>query len=145
MPIAPAMAAEEHDGIAVATSSFLGKVPVLLGIEPDQCFDPALAIEIGPLIGEAQMRIDDAATDRLDIEHAGIAAQMLAGPGADIVFEPGTRMGMNDPIVEHPVGSERLAGRMPPPAHFALDDGTVSRDMFARQHLGPEMAGRVLA
>src|SRR5215212_475997 len=98
MPVAPPMPAEEHDGIAVAAHPFFGKVPVLFGIEPDQRLDPALAIEIGPLIGEAQMRIDDAATDRLDIEHAGIAAQMLAGPGADIIFELRPCLGMNGPI-----------------------------------------------
>src|SRR4029078_951844 len=105
--IVPAMPAEEDNGIAIATLSFLGEMPAFLGIKPNERLGPALAIEVGPLVGKTQMRFDDAPTEGLDIEHAGVAAEVPAHPCADIVLQHRAACAVDDPIVEHAVRSKR--------------------------------------
>ncbi len=67
MAIARTMRAEQHDAVAVAPVG-IEKIPVAGDVEADQRFDPASAVQIGPLVGEPQMRLDDAPTDRFEID-----------------------------------------------------------------------------
>src|SRR5215470_11796604 len=55
-----AVRTEQDDAVAVAPR-LVGEVPALLVIEPHHRRDPGVAaIEVWPLVGEAQMRLDDA-------------------------------------------------------------------------------------
>src|SRR6185437_16219036 len=92
LPVDP-MGAEEHD--AVADAALLAELPDAVGVELDHGGKPALAVEVEPLLGHAQMAFDDAAADRLDIDDAGEAAESAAEPFAEISFEHRLRLGMN--------------------------------------------------
>src|SRR5580692_10390554 len=81
MTVAAAVRSEQHDAVTLAAVVVV-KIPVAILIEADQRVDPAGAVEIGPLVGEAQMRLDDRAADGFDIEHAGIAGEIFLDPSA---------------------------------------------------------------
>src|SRR6185312_4189052 len=83
-PIDP-VGAEEHD--AVANATLLGEPPDSVCIELDHGGEPALAVEVEPLLGHAQMALDDSAADRLDIDDAGEVAEGSAEPFAEIGLE----------------------------------------------------------
>jgi hypothetical protein len=90
--------AEEHDAVAGLPTLFQAPDPGR--IEPDDCRQPAGAIQVDPLIGHAQMAFDDPPTDRLDIDDAGEAAEVPPAPFAEIRFQRGHGLGMHDPVVE---------------------------------------------
>ena len=76
MAITHAVGPEQHDAITAAAIG-VGKIPDAVFVEPHHRFDPSAAVEIGPLIGEAQVRLNDGAADGLEVEHAGIAGECL--------------------------------------------------------------------
>ena len=83
-------------------------------VERDHGLDPSWTVEIWPLIGETQMRLDDPAADRLDVQHAGVAGQATHDPRPAIAFEQRIAGGLDDPVVESaPLG--RDAGRVARP------------------------------
>ena len=61
-----------HSSIAIR------KLPDAAVIERDQRIDPAVTVEVGPLVAEPQMDFDDPPADRLEVEHAGIVGQVPA-------------------------------------------------------------------
>src|SRR5580704_6204272 len=143
MPVAAAIRSEQHDAVTLAAVVVV-KIPVVVFIKADQRIDPAGTVEIGPLVGEAQMRLDDGAADGLEIEHASKAGEMFLRPGATSGLDVGVRLGMHGPIVERALAS-RLAGRMAPPARLAADHGDVGGDVTAVEQRHPEMARRIMA
>src|SRR6185312_5908057 len=90
--------AEEDD--AVAGSPLLLQAPDAGPVEFDDGRQPAVAVQIDPLIGHPQMAFDDPPADRLDIDDAGEALQMSPAPFAEIRFQRGHGLGMHDPVVE---------------------------------------------
>ena len=60
VPVLQAVGAEQHDAVAVPPV-VVGVVPDPFGVEPDQRLGPAGAVEVRPLVGEAQVDLDDAA------------------------------------------------------------------------------------
>src|SRR5580692_9951795 len=98
MPVAAAVRSEQHDAVTFAAVVVV-KIPVVVFIEADQRIDPAGTVEIGPLVGEAQMRLDDGAADGFEIEHAGKAGEMFLRPGAATALNLGVRLGMYGPVV----------------------------------------------
>src|SRR5438309_1421777 len=70
MAIAPAVRREQHDAVAGAPPAVV-EPPGALRIKAHQGFDPRIAaVEVGPLVGEAQMHLDDARVDRLEVDDA---------------------------------------------------------------------------
>ena len=141
--VGDAVGPEQHDAVAGA-AILVGEVPDAFGIESDDRLDPAGAVEIGPLIAEAQMAFDDAAANGLEIDHPGIALEISAEPVAAIGLKGGTRLGVNGPVVES-AALERDAGRVAPPHGIAVNDRDVGADMLAREQFHPHMAGRLTA
>src|ERR1700722_2575601 len=99
MAKAPAVGAEQNNAIAFA-AIVVAEIPILALIEADYRIDPTRTIKVGPLVGEAQMRLDDPFSDRFEIEHAGITGKIFFDPGAAIRFDAGIRLRMHDPIIE---------------------------------------------
>src|SRR5674536_132566 len=66
MPVIPALRPEQHNAVALATV-VIGEVPSAGGVKPHQRLHPARSVKVRPLIAEAQMHFDHAATDGLDI------------------------------------------------------------------------------
>src|ERR1035437_1792889 len=93
MPVIPALRPEQHNAVALAPV-VIGEVPSAGGVKPHQRLHPAWSVKVGPLITEAQMHFDHAATDGLDIQHAGVAAQVTRDPFAAIAFDLGLAIGM---------------------------------------------------
>lgn len=89
MAVLPAVRSEQDDTIAFA-AIVVAKVPRPVFVETDDGFDPAGPIEIGPLVGKAQMRLDDLFADGFEIKHAGIAGQIVAHPLPAIELMPGS-------------------------------------------------------
>ena len=100
--VACAMRAKQNDAITGAPV-FVFEAPDTFAVQRDNGFDPACAIEIGPLIGKPQMAFDDLAADRLEIDHAGIASEVLAKPSTAVGVDLRPRLAMNRPVVEHAV------------------------------------------
>src|SRR5580693_878600 len=142
MPIAAPVRSEQHDAITLA-AIVVGKIPFLPLVKCDYRVDPTRAVEIGPLVGKPQMRLDDGRADGFEIEHAAIARKISPHPFAATLFDPGIRFGMQDPVIEGAL-ARRFAGGVPPPARLAVDDGNVGRDMPAVEQRHPEVAGRVM-
>ena len=142
MAVARPVRSEQHDAVAFA-AIVVEKIPLAPLVEPDHGVDPARAIEIGPLVGKTQMRLDNGFADGFEIEHAGIAGKILPHPFTAPRLDCGVRLGMHDPVVEGALAG-RLAGDMPPPARLAVDHGDVGGDMSAVQQRHPEMTGRVV-
>jgi len=69
--VARTMRAEQHHTVAVGTIG-VGVLPRAGDVQPHHRLDPAGTIQIRPLIGEAQMRLDDAPADGFEIRHAGV-------------------------------------------------------------------------
>jgi hypothetical protein len=90
---------KQHNAVAAAAIT-IGKIPEARLVKPDHGIDPAGPVKIEPLIGEAQMHLDDGAADGFKIEHTGIAGEMFAYPGAAIGFDLGLRLGVDRPIVK---------------------------------------------
>src|SRR5665811_246026 len=123
MPVIPALRPEQHNAVALAPV-VIGEVPSAGGVKPHQRLHPARSVKVRPLIAEAQMHFDHAATDGLDIQHAGVAAQVMRDPFAAIALDLGLAIGMHGPVIERALAG-RLAGDVAPPARLAADDGDV--------------------
>ena len=141
MAVARPVRDEQHDAVAGAAIGIV-EPPLLRRIEPDQCLDPAFAVEIGPLIGEAQMDLDDASADGFEIDHAGVAREMTAAPRAAPVLDRGHGVRVHFPVIEGAVAAGLAAG-MSPPVRYAVDDGDVAADVIAFQQRAPHMTGLV--
>src|ERR1700730_703217 len=99
MPVAAAVWSATHNAITLA-AIVVGKGPLPRLAETDPHVDPAAATEIRPLVGEAQMRLDDGAADRLQIEHAGIAGEIFSHPCAAARLDIRVRLGVHSPVVK---------------------------------------------
>src|SRR5664280_3342459 len=97
MPVIPALRPEQHNAVALAPV-VIGEVPSAGGVKPHQRLHPARSVKVRPLIAEAQMHFDHAATDGLDIQHAGVAAQVMRDPFAAIALDLGLAIGMHGPV-----------------------------------------------
>src|SRR6267378_794123 len=88
------------------------------------------------------MGLDDASADGLEVQHAGVAREMPAAPGAAPILYRGRRGGADFPMVErsHPAGD---AARMAPPNRRAIDQGDVAADMLALEQGRPKMPGAI--
>src|SRR5207244_13555791 len=53
-----------------------GVLPAPARIEADDALEPARTVEIDPLIGEAEVRLDDRAADGLEVHEPGIAREV---------------------------------------------------------------------
>src|SRR5579885_2641408 len=112
MPI-PAVRAEQHHAVAFAAILII-KVPFAALIQADHRLDPAGTEKVRPLIGKAQVRLDDAPAERFQIDHAGIAGKLPPQPGAAIGLNALHRLGMYGPVVESAAASG-FTGDVPPP------------------------------
>jgi len=70
---------KQHDAVAIGTMAVVEN-SFAMGVEMDESLHPAGAIEVGPLVGEAKVDLDDAAADGFDVNHAGVASEVLARP-----------------------------------------------------------------
>ena len=122
----------------------VGEVPGSIPIEPHQRIDPAGAVEVGPLVGEPQVHLDDRPPIDLEVDHAGVAGEMPRDPGAAPCLDLGIVLGVHDPVVEHALRAG-LAGRVAPPARRAVHHRDVGADMAAFEQRHPHVAGRVVA
>src|ERR1700730_7805539 len=102
MPVAASIRSEQHDAVTLAAVVVV-EIPVAILIESDQRTDPAGTVQIGPLVGEAQMRLDDGAADGFEIEHAGIAGEIFSHPATATGLDLGVRFGMHGPVIERPL------------------------------------------
>src|SRR5262245_11693377 len=67
MPIPPAGWTAQHQAETIAPIRVrIG--PNSVTIEADEGVDPAGPIKVGPLVGEAQMRLDDTAADGFEVQ-----------------------------------------------------------------------------
>src|SRR5947199_9709755 len=117
------MWAEQHDAVAIAALG-IRIVPALMLVEPHQRLDPALAIDVRHLFGEAQMRLDYAAADGLEVEHAGIAGKVFFDPSAAMKLDCAVMRRVDRPVIEGALCAW-LAGRVPPPFWFAVEHGDI--------------------
>ena len=141
MAVARAVRGEEHDAVA-GTSRRIVELPLAFGVEADEGLDPAWTVEIGPLIGEAQMRLDDAAANGLEVQHAGVALEMLPAPCTAPFFDSGLGFGADLPAVERPAAAGDPAG-VAPPLWRAVDQGDIAADVLAFEQGRPHMTGLV--
>jgi len=134
----PFMRHEQHDAVAGAAMRIV-KAPFAVPVEADQRLHPGIAaIEVGPLVGKAQMHFDDACADRLEVDHAGVSGEMLAAPCIAPLFDGWMGAGLDFPVIERPFAAGEAAC-MSPPARHAVDYGKVAADMLAFQQCRPEM------
>jgi hypothetical protein len=117
------------------------KIPLAARVEPDDALHPPRAVEIRPLIREAEVALDDAAADGLEIHQARVAGEMLPRPVTEDAFEIGARLGEHGPVVEEAVG-QRRADRVAPPHGLAADERDVRAHVLAGEKPHPHVAGR---
>src|SRR5207248_6618658 len=127
--VARAMLGKQDDTVTGAPIRIL-KTPDSVAVERDDGFDPALAINIRPLIGEPEVAFDDFAADGLEINNSGVAIEFPAEPSAAIRLDLCPRLAMNRPIVER-AGLEALPGSMAPPPSFAINHSDISTQVLA--------------
>ncbi len=138
MSVAPPMGRKQHHAVTGSRFAIVER-PFASGIKTDQRFDPGIAaIEIGPLVGETQVALDDAGADRLQVHHSGVAAQVRAAPGAGPVFDRRLRPGADLPVVESALDRSGAA-RVPAPFRLAVNYHQVTADMVAVEQGRPEM------
>src|SRR5438045_3000495 len=100
MAVTPTVRRKEDDAVADTPPAII-EPPFAFFVQTNQRLDPVIApIEIGPLVGEAQMDLDDARGDGLEIDDAGVAAQMRAAPCAGPVLDRRLGLRADLPIVE---------------------------------------------
>src|SRR5262249_39926819 len=117
MAIARAVRTEQNRAIALG-AIVVEEIPRAFFIKLDQRVHPSGAVEIRPLVGEAKVRFDDRAADRLQIEHASIAGKIFLDPRAARLFDTAVRLGVDDPIIKRAL-ARRFSSDMPPPARLA--------------------------
>src|SRR5262245_6638930 len=137
--IVSAVGSEQHNTVA-CSARVIAKVPTATRIEIDDRLDPTWTIEVGPLVGEAQMSLDDFRADGLKIHAAGIAFEMAAQPIATVSFNLGARFLQNHPVVEH-AAVQSLADRVPPPYRFAVHDSGIAAHVLAFEQWHPHIPG----
>src|SRR5450756_1489718 len=142
MPVIPALRPEQHNAVALAPV-VIGEVPSAGGVKPHQRLHPARSVKVRPLIAEAQMHFDHAATDGLDIQHAGVAAQVTRDPFAAIAFDLELAIRMHGPVIERAL-ARRMTGDVAPPARLAGDDGDVGAHVATFEHGHPHVAGGLM-
>src|SRR5262249_38031379 len=127
--IARAMRPEQHHAVSVAPA-VNGEGPPPLPAEAHERVDPAGAIEVRPLIAHAQMYLDHATVDGLNVEDAGIALEMRPDPRTAIILDATIARGVHGPMIEgaFPAG---LSSDVAPPARLAVDHRHVRADMAA--------------
>src|SRR6266498_4105359 len=84
--IARAVRSEQHDAVT-CPAVVIVIAPAAAGIEIDDSVDPTSPVEVRPLVGEAQMGLDDFGADSLEIHAAGITFEVAAQPVAAISFD----------------------------------------------------------
>ena len=84
--VAGTMRSEEHDAVT-GPAALIAITPTAARIEINNRVDPTRTIEVGPLIGEAQVRLDNFGANGLEINAARIASEMAAQPIAAITFD----------------------------------------------------------
>ena len=86
--VAGTMRSEEHDTVT-GPAVLIAIIPTAARIEIDDRVDPTRTVEVGPLIGEAQVRLDNLGADGLEIHAASIASEVAAQPIAAVAFDFG--------------------------------------------------------
>src|SRR6516164_9250461 len=109
MPMVSAVGHEQHHAVAGASRRIV-ELPSSFGIKADEGRDPSIAVEIGPLVGEAQMGFDDASVDGLQIEHAGVALEVSATPLPTPFLDDRRGLGADFPGIERPFTAGETAG-----------------------------------
>jgi hypothetical protein len=137
--IAGAVRSEQHDAVACPTG-VIAKVPTAASIEINDGLDPTRTIQVGPLVGEAQVSLDNLRANGLKIHAARIAFETAAQPIAAILFDIGTRFLQNHPIVEHPL-VQSVTDRVAPPYRFAVDHGGIGAHVLALEQRHPHIPG----
>ena len=127
--VAHPMRAKQNDAISGA-SILIFKAPETFAVQRNNGVDPTGPIEIRPLIGEPQMAFDDFTADGLEIDHAGIATEVLVKPPTAVALDLRSRLGMNRPVIEHAL-LERFAAGMSPPNRFSVDHSDVGTQVLA--------------
>jgi hypothetical protein len=144
MAVASTMRHEQHDAVAGLPPRIVER-PHAVPVEAHESFDPGIAaVEIGPLVGEAQVRLDDPAADRLEIDHAGAAREVPGAPGTAPRLDRRLGRGAHFPIVERAVAAGDSA-RMPPPLRHAVDQRHVAADVITAEQGRPEMTRLVMS
>src|SRR6185436_11179807 len=113
MAIARAMRPEQHDAVAVA-AIIVRIVPEAVLVEPHQRLDPALAVEVRPLVGEAQMRLDDAPADGLEIDHACVTGEVFLDPRSAVLLDRAVVLRVHGPVIEGAFHARLARGVAPP-------------------------------
>src|SRR5260370_16470260 len=114
MPM-PFMRHGQHDAVAGAAMRIV-KAPFAVPVEADQRLHPGIAaIEVGPLVGKAQMHFDDACADRLEVDHAGVSGEMLAAPRIAPLFDGWMGAGLDFQSIEGPFPPATPPSWSPPP------------------------------
>ena len=83
--VAVTMRCEEHDTVT-SPAILIAITPVTARIKLDNRIDPTRTVEVGPLIGEAQMRLDNLTANRLEVDAPGVTSEMATQPIAAITF-----------------------------------------------------------
>src|SRR5579885_2717736 len=133
---------KQYDAEAFAPIG-IGEIPGALFIEARHGLDPTGPVEIGPLVGKAQVRFDDGAANRFQIEHAAVADEVPPHPATAITFKLGVACGVHGPVVEG-AAAGRLSRDVTPPARLAIDHRDVGGDVPALEQRHPQMAGRLV-
>src|SRR5579871_1371839 len=139
MRIAQAVRTKKHHAVAVATIE-VGVLPHTVAVQAYNRLEPAGPVQIRPLVREAQMQLDDAPADRLDVDHAGVIAQMAANPLRAIALERRSGARLDDPVIEGG-GFAGDASSVAAPHRFSLDDRPVGADVLAGEQRHPEILG----
>ena len=143
MLVFAAVRAEQGDTVAVPAVA-IGVAPFALPVKANHGRQPAGAVQIRPLIGEAQMRVDDAPADGLEIEHAGVGGQMLPDPRAQITLERRACRRLDGPVIEGAARGGR-AEAVAQPHHRSGPHGEVGADVLAFEQRHPEVSRRQVA
>ena len=80
--------------------------------------------------------------DGFEIDHAGVAGEVAAAPGAAPVLDRRHVIRVHLPMVEGAVAAGLAAG-MAPPARYAVDNGGVAADVIAFEQRAPHVAGPI--
>ena len=131
---------KERQAVTVRAPRLL-QLPCAMLVQPHHRLQPAGVIEVRPLIREAQVCIDDAAADGLEVHHAGIRADVPRQPVSEIRIEVRPRGRLDGPVIEGALTRRHTAG-MPRPGHLAAHDRDIRADMLAFEQRHPEMPGR---
>src|ERR1044071_7496349 len=111
--IAQTMRTEEHDAIT-RSAVFIAVTPAAVRVQIDDRIDPAGTIQVGPLIGEAQVRLNNLGADGLKIHAARIAFEITAQPLTAVTLDFGLGLAKDHQVIEH-ASLESFSDRVAPP------------------------------